>query len=45
MMQQVGEGAVGMLLEKIARPEAAVPSNAITEILIEGATCLPFRRD
>ncbi len=45
MMQQVGESAVGMLLEKIAKPDAALPSKAIPEILIEGATCLPFRRD
>lgn len=45
MMQQVGENAVGMLLEKIARPDAAVPSKAITEVLIEGDSCLPLRRN
>lgn len=44
MMLEVGEGAVGMLLEKIAMPEVALPSKVIPEILIEGATCLPHRR-
>jgi len=43
MMMEVGEGAVGMLLEKIAMPEVALPSMVIPEILIEGATCLPHR--
>jgi len=44
MMLEVGEGAVGMLLDKISMPEAALPSKVIPEILIEGATCLPHRR-
>jgi DNA-binding LacI/PurR family transcriptional regulator len=41
MMQQVGEGAVTMLLEKIENPEQALPSRAIPEVLLEGATCMP----
>ena len=41
MMQQVGEGAVAMLLEKIENPLQALPSRAIPEVLLKGATCLP----
>jgi LacI family transcriptional regulator len=41
MMQQVGEGAVAMLLEKIENPEQELPSQAIPEALLEGATCMP----
>lgn len=43
MMQQVGEGAVTMLLEKIEKPEQPLPAQAIPEVLLEGATCLPPR--
>jgi DNA-binding LacI/PurR family transcriptional regulator len=41
MMQQVGEGAVTMLLEKIENPRQALPSRAVPEVLLEGATCMP----
>jgi DNA-binding LacI/PurR family transcriptional regulator len=44
MMIEVGEGAVGMLMEKIASPESAQPSKAIPETLIEGATCQAYQR-
>jgi hypothetical protein len=43
MMQQVGEGAVTMLLEKIENPLQALPSRAVPEVLLEGATCMPPR--
>jgi LacI family transcriptional regulator, galactose operon repressor len=42
-MREVGEGAVGMLLEKIENPEQALPAKAVPEVLLEGATCLPPR--
>ncbi len=41
MMQQVGEGAVTMLLEKIKNPDQPLPSRAVPERLLEGATCMP----
>ena len=41
MMQQVGEGAVAMLLEKIENPDQALPSRAVPELLLEGVTCMP----
>ncbi|MFN3648473.1 MAG: LacI family DNA-binding transcriptional regulator [Armatimonadota bacterium] len=41
MMQQVGEGAVSMLLEKIENPNQTLPSRAVPEVLLEGATCMP----
>lgn len=41
MMQQVGEGAVTMLLEKIENPDQTLPSRAVPEVLLEGATCMP----
>jgi LacI family transcriptional regulator len=43
MMQQVGEGAVTMLLEKIEYPYQTLPSRAVPEVLLEGATCMPLR--
>jgi LacI family transcriptional regulator, galactose operon repressor len=43
MMQQVGEGAVTMLLEKIENPQQALPPRAVPEVLLEGATCMPPR--
>ncbi len=43
MMQRVGEGAVALLLEKIENPLQALPSPAVEEVLLEGATCLPLR--
>lgn len=42
-MQEVGEGAVGMLLQKIQRPEEMLTAQAIPELLLEGATCMPRR--
>lgn len=41
MMQQVGEGAVTLLMEKIENPEQTLSARAIPEVLLEGATCLP----
>jgi len=43
MMQQVGEGAVTMLLEKIENPDQPLPSRAVPEELLEGVTCMPPR--
>ncbi len=44
VMQQVGEGAVPMLLEKIQNPDQPLPSRAVPEVLLEGATCMPPHR-
>lgn len=41
MMEEVGQGAVGMLLEKIRNPEAALAATVIPVVLLEGATCMP----
>lgn len=41
-MKEVGESAVEMLLEKIRNPEQALRSKVVPEVLLEGATCLPF---
>ena len=41
VMREVGEGAVSMLLEKIENPAQALPSIAIPEVMLAGATCLP----
>jgi len=43
MMREVGEGAVDMLVEKIANPDVPAPAKAIPEVLLEGATCMPRR--
>lgn len=40
-MREVGEGAVEMLLKKIASPERALPARSVPEVLMEGATCAP----
>ena len=40
-MTEVGVGAVGMLLEKIENPEAALPARVVPVRLLDGATCLP----
>lgn len=40
-MREVGEGAVGMLLEKIEDPERALPARAVPEEILPGATCMP----
>lgn len=39
-MRGVGEGAVKLLLQKIANPDLALPAQVVPEALIEGATCL-----
>lgn len=44
MMQEVGENAVALLMEKIESPDRPLPSKAIPEVLIEGATCAPPRQ-
>ena len=38
-MEQVGRGAVAMLLEKIQNPTIALPTRAIPATLLEGMTC------
>jgi DNA-binding LacI/PurR family transcriptional regulator len=38
-MAELGRGAVAMLLAKIQDPEASLPSIAVPEALLEGATC------
>lgn len=43
MMKEVGEGAVDMLVEKMENPERALPARVVTEVLLEGATCVPPR--
>jgi len=40
-MEEVGAGAVDMLLEKIEDPEAALPARVVPVALLEGATCMP----
>jgi LacI family transcriptional regulator len=39
-MRGVGEGAVKLLLEKIANPDQPLPAQIVPEALIEGATCM-----
>lgn len=41
-MEQVGRGAVAMLLEKIQNPTIALPTRAIPAALLEGMTCRPL---
>jgi LacI family transcriptional regulator len=43
MMQEVGVGAVSLLMDKIERPDQSLPSRAVSEVLLEGATCAPPR--
>jgi len=43
MMREVGEAAAALLMEKIETPDRPLPSKAIPEILLKGATCAPPR--
>jgi len=44
VMREVGEGAVAQLMEKIESPDRPLPSQAIPEVMLEGATCVPPHR-
>ena len=41
VMEEVGAGAVGMLLEKIGSPEVPLPARVVPVTLLGGATCMP----
>lgn len=40
-MEQVGRGGVEMLLEKLENPRVALPTRAVSAVLLNGATCMP----
>ena len=42
-MRAVGERAAAMLMQKIEDPELILPSAAVPEVLIEGATCRRYQ--
>ncbi|MGC4044649.1 MAG: LacI family DNA-binding transcriptional regulator [Armatimonas sp.] len=40
-MEQVGRGAVQLLLEKLENPQVSLPTCAVPAVLLDGMTCMP----